>query len=44
MGRQDVIDAVMGMFSAYEHSSGYKDTLMMEIMLGRKKYEQELKE
>ena len=44
MERQDVIDAVKDMFSAYEHSSDYKDTLMMGIMFDRKKYEQNLDE
>lgn len=44
MERQDVIDAVKDMFSAYEHSFGHKDTLMMEIMFCRKKYEQNLDE
>lgn len=44
MERQDVIDAVKDMFSAYEHSSGYKDTLMMRIMFDRKKYEQNIDE
>jgi len=44
MERQDAVDAVKDMFSAYEHSSGYKDTLMIRIMFDRKKYEQNLDE
>ena len=40
--KQDVYDAVKDMFSAYHHSSGYKDAMMMEIMFNRKKYEQNL--
>lgn len=35
--KQDVLDAVKDMFSAYQHSSDYKDTMMMEIMFNRKK-------
>ena len=42
MGRQDAIDAVSAMLSSYEHSSEYKDRLMMEIMFKRREFEQNL--
>ena len=38
----EVMDAVKNMFHAYEHTSDYKDSCMMEIMTRRAEFEKNL--